>query len=902
MIGGPSISLIPLTYQLRPQRPYTYSNVITMGMNIVLEHGYPAAAGYLFETYAICLAIAERYREAYEFGKLGMALNEHMGNFAMKGRTTTFFCCYIHFWREPFHACESSWQAAYEQLRESGDHIHANFLAIDKGPIRIAQSLALSRVGSEMDDDLAWIKPMGYDPCHRTVAMERRLVANLMGQTPRRLSLNGDGFDEETFLTDLAYFPVGLAHFYAAKQMVAFLYREPLAAIEAAECYQPHAPAVSGMAVTAEHSFFYALALFAAMDDMSEDEQTRSRQVLAQLLTQAQHWADNCRENFENRHLLLQAEMARIDGRYYEAMELYDQAISSAQKNGLVNNVALASEAAGRFYRSRGREKLAREYLGDAWSSYRNWGAEGKVDHLEQEFGEWLTERTTRRASTSLDTSTAGAAIAQLDMMSIINASRVLSSVLVKNTLIDKIMEEILKNAGAERGCLLQHDSAGAAMIVALGEVQDKNINVSRPDDPYELDAFVCRQVVEDAQRTGQDIVLDDGEHDATYGRCAYMRDRQIRSLLCIPARRKDKIVAVLYLENNLTASAFTPDRVDLLRLLVVQVAISLENAVLYDDLHSLNADLNALNTNLEQIVEERTAELRAAQEELQSRAHKTGMAEVASEVLHNVGNILNSVTTSLSVLERVSAKASYRKLNQANELLHSNRDRLPQFLTQDRKGAVLVEYYSKVGTVLSKEAERFGDELGNLRECVSLIQDVLRVQREHADTTWLEEVVDLNDLVGKFLTLQRATMAEEGIQLEENLGPSVRVYVQRTRLMHVLTNLFRNAIDAMAECSDKVLTIGTAQVGEMAYIHFGDNGCGIAPAIRQQIFTPGFTTKASGTGLGLHSSINAVRAMHGGDLVATSEGLGRGATFTLSFPVYTAGDQRGHREHERHR
>ncbi|MEM9488434.1 MAG: GAF domain-containing protein, partial [Myxococcota bacterium] len=700
------LGLSPPSYQTRPRRLHGFINVITMALNIGLRYGYAPAAGYAYVTYAFCITNMDRYEEAFEYGKLGMALNERLGNVAMQGRVTTFFTCFAQYWCEHFRECEPYWTAAYHQLRETGDYVHANFMVLTRTAMRIAQGVELSRLYQEIADDLAWIAPMGYELCHRIVRMDLQLIGNLMGRTPERMSLDDDEFSESDYVAWMRAQndnPMGMGYYYVAVLMYRYLYGNARGAMAAGEQYMLYEPGVSGMVVIAENGFYYPLAILAAMTDMSEDERASYWPVVERLAARAARWAESCPANFENRYLLIQAEMARIRGEDYRAMELYDRAIRSASDNDYIHNVALASELAARLYYNRGRKKLARVYLDDARRAYHEWGAAGKVAQLDEEWLPRLPRQTGHVASVSESNSSSRLG-EQLDLMSIVNTSRLLSSEIVEDSLIEKIMIEIIQNAGADRGCLLLGDNQGELYIRAVGRIAGEAIAVSSPDQPGDLDGTLCSRVVQDVMERDDYVVIDDATADERYREDSYVQASGSRAILCIPVYRQDELTAILYLENSLTPRAFTRDRVESLGLIAVQVAISLENAALY-------ADMNRLNADLERLVEERTAELREAQKELLSEAHKAGMAEVASETVHNVGNVLNSVISSANSLREIVGRSSYNKLHRVNQLIERNRGRLPELFASGGKGELLVSYLQEIEKLLSDESTQCGAE-----------------------------------------------------------------------------------------------------------------------------------------------------------------------------------------------
>ena len=313
-------------------------------------------------------------------------------------------------------------------------------------------------------------------------------------------------------------------------------------------------------------------------DAASISERQQHLEALTGHHKQLQVWAENCPENFANRAALVAAEMARLEGRWQDAMQLYEQAIESAREGGFVQNEALANEVAARFYLGRGFETIAYAYLRNARNCYERWGALGKVKQLDALHPHLHQER----APTS-SAATIGTPVRELDVETVIKASQALSSEIVLSSLIEKLMRIVVEHAGAERGLLiLLHGDeprieAQAATHHGRVDVAVRQMAVRSSDLPQSALHYVLR--------TGERVVLDDALVANLYSEDEYVRQRRPRSVLCLPIVKQTKLAGALYLENNLTPRAFTSDRVAVLELLASQAAISLENARLYSDL-----------------------------------------------------------------------------------------------------------------------------------------------------------------------------------------------------------------------------------------------------------------------------------------------------------------------------
>ena len=293
---------------------------------------------------------------------------------------------------------------------------------------------------------------------------------------------------------------------------------------------------------------------------------------------------------------------------------------------------------------------------------------------------------------------------------------------------------------------------------------------------------------------------------------------------------------------------------------------------------------MDALNQTLECRVEDRTRELSRVQAIAVTNAHRAGMAEISANVLHNVGNVLNSVNVSCAQLETTLRESRASSLWKVTEMLRAHLDSLPSFFATDPKGRLVPAYLVQAGAAVHREHGELWEELARLKSKVHLINTVISAQQQYASGSYLTERTDITQLVEEILAMQEPTLRTNHVRVVKQVQPVDPVPIQRTKLAHVLFNLVKNAEEAMADTifEDRVLTI---EVGGAAqpFIHVRDTGVGIPAEHMTKIFEHGFTTKPSGHGFGLHSSINSMQEM-GGTLTVHSDGVGRGSRFTLMF------------------
>ena len=309
--------------------------------------------------------------------------------------------------------------------------------------------------------------------------------------------------------------------------------------------------------------------------------------------------------------------------------------------------------------------------------------------------------------------------------------------------------------------------------------------------------------------------------------------------------------------------------------------------------INRVNRELEEANASLEERVQQRTRELHAVQDELVATARQAGMAEIATNVLHSVGNVLNSVNVSAGVVSSQVRASKAPGLARAVQLLNQHAADLGDFLTRDEKGKQLPGYLNKLAEVLTAEQHSNIEELGQLTRSVDHIKDIVATQQSYAGAASLAAPVQIRELVEDALRMHAEAFTRNQVTVVKEFADLPLLSLDRHRLLQILLNLIGNARQAMDAVLDREqrITLGVDIVDgtdeRRLRIRVADQGEGIAPENLSRIFAHGFTTRKNGHGFGLHGSALAAKEM-GGTLSAHSDGPGQGATFTLLLPAQT--------------
>ncbi|WP_341520619.1 DAHL domain-containing protein [Pseudomonas sp. G.S.17] len=310
-----------------------------------------------------------------------------------------------------------------------------------------------------------------------------------------------------------------------------------------------------------------------------------------------------------------------------------------------------------------------------------------------------------------------------------------------------------------------------------------------------------------------------------------------------------------------------------------------------YKVINDVNRALQEANASLERRVEERTCELRNAQTELMDTARQAGMAEIATNVLHNVGNVLNSVNISAELVTRRVRDSKARGLSKAVAMMNEHAADLGNFMTLDDKGRLLPGYLNQLVISLDMEQQSIAEELERLTKSVDHIKEIVATQQSYAGAADLVETLSITALLEDALHMNSGALTRHSVAVVREYGSVPEILGDKHRILLIMINLISNAKYAMSQTDNaaRKITLAVNIVGGTTLrICVKDEGEGISPENLPRLFVHGFTTRKEGHGFGLHSCALAAVEMNG-QLTAQSDGPGKGASFTLDLPFKPA-------------
>ncbi len=564
-------------------------------VNLSLERGNSDATPTHYA--AVGLIAGDRfgdYDAGYRLGKMACELTARRGLTRFAGKAYSNFALLVP-WTRPLREGIEPARRAFQMASEQGDPMFAAYACRKISSMLLAAGEPLDLVEREAEHGLEFVRTIRYEYAADLISAPLALVRTLRGGSAKFGALELGPFTESSFEARLTGHPalgVPECFYWIRKLQARFFAGDYAAANDAAEhaarCFSTSTSLLVMLLERADYHLYAALSRAACCAPMGPDSYAQHREALAAHERQLRAWAENCPQNFEDSAVLLGAEIARIEGRTLEAMDLYQRAIRVARTNGFVQNEALSYELAARCYAARGLDEIARLYQGNARQAYLRWGAHGKVRQLDQlHAGTEQDDRALPPAGMIV------APVDDLDLATVIKVSLAVSSEIVPEKFIESLLRTAIEHAGADRGLLILPRD-GEFLIQAEASTGASSVSVSLSEIPVSADLLPV-SVICYAARTREIVMLDDTSAGSPHAADQYIAAQGIRSLLCLPLLKQGVLVALLYLENRLAAGVFTPGRMAVLEVLASQAAISLENSLLYRQLQRRESEIRRL-------------------------------------------------------------------------------------------------------------------------------------------------------------------------------------------------------------------------------------------------------------------------------------------------------------------
>ncbi|HSF72539.1 MAG TPA: GAF domain-containing protein, partial [Microcoleus sp.] len=555
-------------------------------VSLSLEFGNAPAStmGYAMHGMVLC-AFLQEVETGYAFGQLALSLLDRFNVPEFKSQILLLFGCWLQHRQEAQRAMIPTLKDGYKAGIETGDFLYASYNINNYFHAHFLGGVELDTWETEIVSYSAALAQAKQYSVQTYLDMTRQIAQNLRETVSQPDCLIGTAYDETVMIpkhnqdNDLST----IAAVYIYKLLLAYSFSNYTAALDYIAQGQQYLMAVSGLIFVPIFHFYAALTNLALFPTQPETEQADLLASVETHQTTLQQWAQNAPMNYLHKWYLVEAERQRVLGNKAEAIEMYDRAISGAKENKFLNEEALANELAAKFYWEWSKEKLAQTYMIEAYYCYVQWGATAKVTDLETRYPQLLApiQPGIKNTKTTAKVTTTGSG-SNLDITTVMKATSAISGEIMLDKLMSSLMKILMESAGAQRGYLIL-SSQGKLLIEAEGQIDDIPVTVLQSIPVENCQELSCA-IVNYVARTQESVVLDDAVRSGQFTNDPYIQKNQPKSILCVPLINQSQIVSIVYLENNLTAGAFTPQRVELLKVLSGQAAISIQNSKLYTE------------------------------------------------------------------------------------------------------------------------------------------------------------------------------------------------------------------------------------------------------------------------------------------------------------------------------
>jgi predicted ATPase/signal transduction histidine kinase len=819
-------------------KPQLFIPMILTMTHLSVEYGNWVSSSFGYCIYGFVCAVAfDNIETGYEFGQLSLKVLEQFNDKTLYPRVLKVYGSHIHPTKNSLQSTLSFLKSSIERSLELGNIEFLGYGAGEYVMYRFFSGENLETVNQKVLPYVELVDRFKQELGIYYIRIARQVVLNFIGQADNPLILTGGSFSEATMLPfiEAADWKMLLCCFYLFKLMLAYRFGDYDQASNHAKSTAAHLQAVVGMMMMYEYIFYDSLTLLQCdrLDDREVLQQVQANQAILRKK------ADYAPMNFQHKYELVEAEIARVTGQTLFAMNAYDASIQSAKNHEFIQDEALANELAAKFYLGINKPKIAAAYLNDAYLGYISWGSQALAENLLTRYPDLLPQYTRQNATSTTSSSNP----AWLDLSTVVKASQAIASELRIKNLLNRLIAIVIENAAAQRGFLIA-EKAGEFTVVTAGTIEQNQI--ISPSNQTQLPLAILNYVV----RTRESIVLNDATHEGIFISDPYIREYQPKSVLCTPIIHQGQLKNLLYLENYLTTGAFTVERLEILKLLSAQIAVSLENSQLYENLAQTNAELAAANNQLGQYTQ--TLEATVAERTLELQQKNTRLEQTTAQL-----TLINGELESFSSSVSHDLRSPLRRI-----------DYFSQMLTES------------LGDSLTAKTQDYLNRIQNSTQHMrQLIDDLLRLSQISRSQLHRTQV-NLSTMVQAIVEdLEK----DQPRQVKFQITPDLTTFADANLLQAALENLLGNAWKYTRNRDYTRIDFGQLDNG---VFFIRDNGVGFDMNDSDSLFQPfqrlHSAREFEGNGIGL-ATVQRIIHRHGGQIWAEGK-VGQGATFYFTL------------------
>ncbi len=564
--------------------------LVLKSVNISLRYGNSPESAFAYVAYGMLLCgLFDDTAQGYAYGKLGVDMVEKLEDISLKARIIYVYAMFVHHWSNHWSSMTPWFRKGIEAGHQSGDLLYLAYSAQDC--IIWDPKLDLETASQEHRRLLDIVKECDYQDSYDSGTLFLQMQLNFQGLTSSKYSMTDDVFDEAQCMEGMyqRHFMTGISNYHIYKAEIHLLYNDAAGALGHVLEQEKRMASVMALPQVVRFHIVSFLVRSMLLPTLALEEQEDYFGKMQDSLRTMTVWARNCQENFEHLRLLMEAELAHFNGNVQEALSLYEQSIVMTRRQGFLRDEAMANEMTARLMLRLGLPKAAEGYLQEAHYLYYRWGAHRKVTEMEKEYH--LSQNagvikqnkplgSVQSKPGSLDSDTIHGDM--LDINSVLKASQTISGELVLEKLLKATLQVLIENAGAQKGFLVEHRE-GHIIIQAQSRTDGDPAHQHLHLKDAQGEVVLPITLINTAIRTSEPVVINNASELNPFSSDPYIRKNKPLSVMCVPLPLHGQWPSAVYLENNLTLSAFTGERVKIIKLLASQASISMENARIYE-------------------------------------------------------------------------------------------------------------------------------------------------------------------------------------------------------------------------------------------------------------------------------------------------------------------------------
>ena len=566
--------------------PNLLALIILKSLRLAFKYGLAPEHAFGFTAYGIVRVVLFDFKGAIEFGKLGLKLIDKLDARAYECRSIFVYNALVRHWSYPTKDSIEPLMEGYRIGLETGDLGFATFNLDFTEVHNIFSGMDLSELERYMERNNKIIAGLKQGHTLTVQSIQWQAILNLLGRCDNPTEVTGKAIDAEKLLPSWESVEnlAALSVYWFVKLIMYSVYSEYPLALKASDEYKKYMDSQQGVLINKYAVLLDSVARLMVYKDVSLLNKIKYRMQIKINQLKLWAWARSAPMNCLHMYHAVRAKYAwSVHGNIDKAEKIFHTVVMLCREYGDFVVEGIADEIMARTYRQIGEEKKAKQYMIDAYECYSKWGATGLVNKLSRLYPHIVPSGIKGSHDTTTDTSstTNDNMATALDMSTVMQVSQVISSEIMLDRLLQKIMHISIANAGAQRGYLLLA-SSGELTIEASEDVNDSETRVTQSMALKEC-ADICQAIVNYVHRSGTDVILGNAAQEGLFTDDPYIMRTNCKSILCTPIINKGMITGILYMENNLATNAFTPERLEILRIISAQAAISIENARLFE-------------------------------------------------------------------------------------------------------------------------------------------------------------------------------------------------------------------------------------------------------------------------------------------------------------------------------